>query len=197
MKSIKVGITGGIGSGKSFVAKIFKTLAIPFYDADKEAKDLMVRSELIRDGLIHAFGVEVYLEDGALNRKWLSAQVFNNPEKLKLLNSIVHPIVIQDAVDWANAQTSCYSLKEAALLFESGSYKTLDYTILVVAPVELRIERVMKRDEVSREEVINRINQQMPEEEKLKLADFVVVNDGIQPLLPQLYKIHKELTCTC
>jgi len=197
MNSIKVGITGGIGSGKSFVAKIFKTLAVPFYDADKEAKDLMVRNELIRNGLTHAFGVEVYFEDGTLNRKWLSAQVFNNPEKLKLLNSIVHPIVIQDAVDWANAQTSCYSLKEAALLFESGSYKTLDYTILVVAPVELRIERVMKRDEVSREDVINRINKQMPEEEKLKLADFVIVNDGIQPLLPQLYKIHKELASTC
>jgi dephospho-CoA kinase len=197
MKSIKVGITGGIGSGKSFVAKIFKTLGVPFYDADKEAKDLMVSSDLIRNGLVDAFGAEVYFYDGTLNRKWLSGQVFNNPEKLKLLNSIVHPVVIQDAVDWGNAQTFSYSLKEAALLFESGSYKTLDYTILVVAPEELRIERVMKRDEVSREEVINRINKQMPEEEKLKLADFIIVNDGIQPLLPQLYKIHKELTSTC
>lgn len=197
MKSIKVGITGGIGSGKSFVAKIFKTLGVPFYDADKEAKDLMVRSELIRNGLIGAFGKDVYFQDGTLNRKWLSSQVFNNPEKLKQLNSIVHPIVIQDAVDWANAQTFCYSLKEAALLFESGSYKTLDYTILVVAPEELRIERVIKRDEVSREEVRNRINKQMPEEEKRKLADFVIVNNGIQPLLPQLYKIHKKLISKC
>jgi dephospho-CoA kinase len=123
--------------------------------------------------------------------------VFNNPEKLELLNSIVHPVVIQDAVDWANTQTSCYSLKEAALLFESGSYKTLDYTILVVAPEELRIERVMNRDGVSREEVLNRINKQMPEEEKRKLADFIIVNDGIQPLIPQLYEIHKQLIRTC
>jgi dephospho-CoA kinase len=197
MKSIKVGITGGIGSGKSFVAKIFKTMGIPFYDADKEAKLIMTRSVIIREGLIQAFGEEVYFEDGSLNRKWLSAQVFNNPEKLELLNSIVHPVVIQDAVDWANTQTSCYSLKEAALLFESGSYKTLDYTILVVAPEELRIERVMNRDGVSREEVLNRINKQMPEEEKRKLADFIIVNDGIQPLIPQLYEIHKQLIRTC
>lgn len=197
MKSIKVGITGGIGSGKSFVAKIFKTMGIPFYDADKEAKLIMTRSVIIREGLIQAFGEEVYFEDGSLNRKWLSAQVFNNPEKLELLNTIVHPVVIQDAVDWANTQTSCYSLKEAALLFESGSYKTLDYTILVVAPEELRIERVMNRDGVSREEVLNRINKQMPEEEKRKLADFIIVNDGIQPLIPQLYEIHKQLIRTC
>ncbi|NGM73525.1 dephospho-CoA kinase [Sphingobacterium sp. SGL-16] len=197
MKSIKVGITGGIGSGKSFVAKIFKTMGIPFYDADKEAKLIMTRSVIIREGLIQAFGEEVYFEDGSLNRKWLSAQVFNNPEKLELLNTIVHPVVIQDAVDWANTQTSCYSLKEAALLFESGSYKTLDYTILVVAPEELRIERVMNRDGVSREEVLNRINKQMPEEEKRKLADFIIVNNGIQPLIPQLYEIHKQLIRTC
>lgn len=197
MKSTKVGITGGIGSGKSFIAKIFKTLRVPFYDADKEAKVIMMHSAVIRNGLIQAFGAEVYFEDGTLNRKWLSAQVFNNPEKLKTLNAIVHPVVIQDAVDWANAQTTCYSLKEAALLFESGSYKTLDYTILVVAPEDLRIDRVMTRDAVTRVEVLNRINKQMPEDDKRKLADFIIVNDGIQPLLPQIYKIHKQLISTC
>lgn len=197
MKSIKVGITGGIGSGKSFVAKVFKTMGIPFYDADKEAKTLMWRSEVIRNGLIQAFGAEVYFEDGTLNRKWLSNQVFNNSDQLELLNSIVHPVVIQDAVDWADAQTSPYSLKEAALLFESGSYKTLDYTILVIAPEDLRIERVMQRDGVTREEVMNRINKQMPEDEKRKLADFIIVNDGIQPLIPQIYTIHKQLISTC
>lgn len=197
MKSTKVGITGGIGSGKSFIAKIFKAMGVPFYDADKEAKSLMIRSEAIRKGLIHAFGSEVYFENGELNRNWLSAQVFNDPNKLAILNNIVHPIVIQDAVDWANAQTSCYSLKEAALLFESGSYKTLDYTILVVAPEDIRIERVMERDKVTREEVQNRINKQMSDEEKMKLADFIIVNDGVQPILPQLYNIHKQLTSTC
>lgn len=197
MKSIKVGITGGIGSGKSFVAKVFKTMFIPFYDADKEAKALMWRSEVIRKGLIQAFGAEVYFEDGTLNRKWLSNQVFNNADQLELLNSIVHPVVIQDAVDWADAQTSPYSLKEAALLFESGSYKTLDYTILVIAPEDLRIERVMQRDGVTREEVMNRINKQMPEDEKIKLANFIIVNDGIQLLIPQIYTIHKQLISTC
>ena len=197
MKSIKVGITGGIGSGKSFVAKIFKTMGVPFYDADREAKSIMTESEVVREGLTQAFGSEVYFEDGTLNRKWLSAQVFNNPTQLELLNSIVHPAVIKDAVDWSNAQTSCYNLKEAALLFESGSYKTLDFTILVVAPEETRIERVMKRDNVNREEVINRINKQMPENEKRKLADFIIVNDGNTSLIPQIYTLHKQLISTC
>lgn len=189
--SLKIGITGGIGSGKSFVSKIFKTLGVPFYDADKEAKAIMVTSEEIRKGLIDAFGSETYFKDGSLNRKHLSAQVFNNQEKLDLLNSIVHPVVIQDAVDWGNRQTAIYSLKEAALLFESGSYKTLDYTILVTAPEDLRIQRVMKRDDVTKEEVLNRISKQWSEEEKRSLADYVIINDEKQPLLPQIFKVHQ------
>lgn len=197
MKSIKVGITGGIGSGKSFVAKIFKSMGVPFYDADKEAKLIMTKSQKVRDGLIQAFGKEVYFENGELNRKWLSAQVFDNPERLELLNSIVHPVVIQDAVDWGNRQIAPYSLKEAALLFESLSYKTLDFTILVIAPEDVRIERVMQRDNVTKEEVINRINKQMSDEEKLKLADFVIFNDGKKALLPQIYKLHQQLMRTC
>lgn len=197
MKTLKIGITGGIGSGKSFVAKIFKTLGVPFYDADKQAKDLMTSSESIRTGLIEAFGSEVYFEDGNLNRKWLSDQVFQDTDKLELLNSIVHPIVIQDAVDWGNAQTGYYSLKEAALLFESGSYKTLDYTILVVAPEDIRITRVMTRDGVTEEEVKRRISKQMDEEAKMKLADFIIVNDGKEPLIPQIIKLHKQFTSTC
>ena len=197
MKSIKVGITGGIGSGKSFVATLFKTLGVPFYDADKEAKDIMTKSVAVRSGLVTAFGSEVYFEDGSLNRKWLSTQVFNNPEKLTLLNSIVHPVVIQDAIAWSNGQTSCYNLKEAALLFESGSYKSLDYTILVVAPKELRIQRVMKRDNVTAQEVISRMDKQMAEEEKVKLADFILINDGIQPLIPQIYKLHEQFLSLC
>ena len=191
--ALKIGITGGIGSGKSFVSKIFKTMGVPFYDADKEAKHIMTTSNIIKDGLTAYFGPEVYFENGDLNRKYLSAQVFNNQEKLDKLNSIVHPVVIQDAVDWANMQTTDYSLKEAALLFESNSYKTLDYTILVTAPEELRIERVIKRDNTTREEVIKRISKQMKEEEKLKLADFIIVNDGLTSLLPQIYKIHNIL----
>lgn|SRR5690606_15495034 len=197
MKSLKVGITGGIGSGKSFVSKLFKTLGVPFYDADKEAKAIMNSSDTVRKGLIAAFGESVYFADGTLNRKWLAEQVFNNNDQLAILNGIVHPVVIQHAVDWANAQRSCYSLKEAALLFESGSYKTLDYTILVIAPQDVRIERVMARDNVSREEVINRINKQMSDEAKMEMAHFILVNDGIEPLLPQIYNIHKQLIDKC
>lgn len=191
--TLKVGITGGIGTGKSFVSKIFKTMGIPFYDADLEAKLIMVKDNNIRMALVKAFGPETYFEDGSLNRAHLSKQVFDNSQRLEVLNNIVHPAVIQAGVDWSNAQNGPYSLKEAALLYESGSYKKLDYTILVTAPEELRIARVMKRDKVSREEVLNRIQKQMPEEEKLKFADFVIHNDEQQPLLPQIINIHHTL----
>ena len=197
MKSFKVGITGGIGSGKSYIAKVFKTLNIPFYDADREAKALMNTSEIVRQGLVEAFGTQVYQENGLLNRKWLADQVFNNVEKLALLNSIVRPVVIQHAEARGNAQQTCYNLKEAALLFESGSYKTLDYTILVVAPQDIRIKRVIQRDNVSKDEVINRINKQMPDESKMELANFIIVNDEKTPLLPQIYNIHKLLLSKC
>lgn len=191
--TLKVGITGGIGTGKSFVSKIFKTMGIPFYNADLEAKLIMVKDNNIRMALVKAFGPETYFEDGSLNRVYLSKQVFDNSQRLEMLNNIVHPAVIRAGVDWSNAQNGPYSLKEAALLYESGSYKKLDYTILVTAPQELRIARVMKRDKVSREEVLNRIQKQMPEEEKLKFADFVIHNDERQPLLPQIINIHHTL----
>lgn len=190
---LKIGITGGIGTGKSFVSKIFKSMGVPFYDADKAAKDIMTNSDIVRRGLMDAFGSETYCEDGALNRKWLADKVFKDPEKLQVLNGIVHPVVIQNAVDWAEKQRGAYSLKEAALLYESGSYQSLDYTILVEAPLELRIERVIKRDQVSEEEVLDRMSRQMSEEEKKGYADFIVVNDEITPLLPQVLAIHHKL----
>ncbi|MBE8722575.1 dephospho-CoA kinase [Sphingobacterium pedocola] len=190
---LKIGITGGIGTGKSFVSKIFKSMGIAFYDADKEAKDIMVKSDIIRKGLINEFGSETYGEDGALNRKWLADKVFKDPEKLELLNGIVHPVVIQDALDWTEKQRGAYSLKEAALLYESGSYKSLDYTILVAASLDLRLKRVMKRDHVSKEEVLDRMSRQMPEEEKKGYADFIIVNDEVTPLLPQVLAIHRKL----
>src|SRR5690606_32331403 len=146
--------------------------------------------------LIRVFGRETYLEDGQINREYLSAVVFNNPEKLTLLNSIVHPAVIQASVDWSNKQTAPYILKEAALLYESGSYKNLDYTILVTAPEELRIQRVMQRDGVEREDVLRRMARQMPEEEKLQYADFLIHNDEVLPLLPQVLAIHNNLIHT-
>src|SRR5690606_15419288 len=142
---LKIGITGGIGSGKSYVAKIFKALGVPFYDADKEAKALMNTNQDIKTALTDEFGSEVYDIRGRLNRSYLASQVFKDKERLDKLNAIVHPIVIQHGEDWALSQTFPYSLKEAALLFESGSYKKLDYTILVTAPTDIRIKRVMQR----------------------------------------------------
>lgn len=191
--TIKVGITGGIGSGKSFVSSIFKTMGIPFYDADREAKFLMNHDPDLRRGLIDIFGVEVYQADGSLDRRWLAKQVFGDSDKLNLLNSIVHPIVIRHAERWAEKQIAAYSLKEAALLIESGSYKSLDCLILVRAPEPLRIERVMQRDNVSRAEVIERINKQMTEEEKQKYVNFTILNDGVSPLLPQILQIHQQI----
>ncbi len=190
--SLKIGITGGIGVGKSVVTKIFKVLGIPTYDADKEAKDIMVKNDAVRQSLVDTFGQEVYFEDGSLNREWLGKRVFADAEELKKLNAIVHPAVIKDGEDWAAAQTSIYSVKEAALLFESGSYKALDFTILVVSPLELRIERVMKRDKVDREEVLRRINKQMPEEEKEKLSDCIVYNDDEHSLIEQVMELHQK-----
>lgn len=191
--ALKVGITGGIGTGKSFVSKIFQTMGIPYYDADLEAKLIMVRDGNVRAALIDAFGRETYFADGTLNRAHLAAMVFQDYAQLGILNGIVHPAVIQAGVDWSNTQSGPYSLKEAALLYESGSYKQLDCTILVTAPTELRVQRVMKRDNISRDDVINRMQKQMPEEEKLAFADFIIHNDEVRPLLPQVISIHQEL----
>lgn len=189
---LKIGITGGIGVGKSVVTKIFKVLGIPTYDADREAKDIMVKNDAVRQSLMQTFGKEAYFEDGSLNREWLGKRVFSDADELKKLNAIVHPAVIKDGEDWAAAQTSIYSVKEAALLFESGSYKALDYTILVVSPLELRIERVMQRDKVDRQEVLRRINKQMPEEEKEKLSDCIVYNDDEHGLIEQVMELHQK-----
>lgn len=191
--SIKVGITGGIGVGKSYVAKIFKTMGIPVYDADTEAKKLMKSHPDIKENLIREFGENTYTKKGELDNKYLAKLVFDNTEKLNKLNAIVHPVVIQHGRDWGERQKTEYSLKEAALLFESGSYKELDYTILVTAPIDVRIARVMGRDGVDREAVLQRMAKQMPEDEKATLADFTIANDGMSALLPQIMEIHKKL----
>jgi len=193
---MKIGITGGIGSGKSYVSRIFRALGVPCYDADREAKELMNSDRHIREALVKAFGPGVYGSDGLLDRACLSTLVFRDREKLDVLNGIVHPIVIRHAEEWAAAQAHPYSLKEAALLFESGSYRLLDRTVLVSAPEEERIRRVMRRDSISREQVEQRIGKQMPEEEKAKLADFVIVNDGETPLLPQVLTLHEAFLAT-
>ncbi|MBB2949714.1 MULTISPECIES: dephospho-CoA kinase [Sphingobacterium] len=188
---IKVGIAGGIGSGKTIICHVFKVLGIPVYNADLEAKLIMNKSDQVRLAVMQEFGDEAY-SNGVLNRAFLAAQVFNDAAKLAQLNRIVHPAVIQAAEDWADAQTAPYSLKEASILFESGSYKKVDYSILVTAPIEIRIARVMERDQVTREQVLARMNNQMSDEEKTKLADFVIINDGITPIIPQVMALHHQ-----
>jgi len=187
---LSIGITGGIGVGKSTVTRIFNVLNIPTYDADKEAKKLMNENAQIRHELLSLFGKDVYQSNGELNRSWLSKEVFSNPQKLTQLNSIVHPVVIKHGEDWARSQTSIYSVKEAALLFESGSYKSLDFNILVTSPIDIRISRVMERDDVSKEEVLRRIASQMPEEEKAKIADYTIINDNNHSLIEQIMALH-------
>ncbi|MNT21395.1 Dephospho-CoA kinase [compost metagenome] len=145
----------------------------------------------IKEKLIAQFGESTY-KDGLLDRAFLANMVFSDKDKLELLNGIVHPIVIQEAKDWAERQTTRYSLKEAALLFESGSYKELDYTILVTAPMDIRIQRVIERDGATEQQVQERMSKQLSDEEKLQLADFVIVNDGITPLLPQVWTLHQK-----
>ncbi|MFM9911715.1 MAG: dephospho-CoA kinase [Chitinophagaceae bacterium] len=189
---LRVGITGGIGSGKSTVSGIFESLGVPVYDADSAAKRLMNEDPRLKEQLIKEFGEKTY-ENGKLNRSHLSSIVFNNKEKLTLLNSLVHPITLQDAQQWMAHQKTPYSIKEAALIFESGSQVALDYVIGVSAPVNLRIQRVMERDHISRAEVTARISKQMQEQVKMSLCNFIVINDGIQMLIPQVLTLHDKL----
>jgi len=191
---MKIGITGNIGSGKTTVCKIFETLGIPVYYADIEAKRLMIENTHVVEKIKLLFGLKAYLEDGSLDRKYISEVVFNNPQVLSKLNYIVHPAVREDSERWAKAQKgAAYVLKEAALLVESDSYKDLDKLIVVTAPIETRIQRVMKRDHVNKEAVLAREKNQMSEDKKIELADYKINNDGTEALIPQIHKIHQEL----
>ena len=189
---LKIGITGGIGSGKSTVARVFEVLGIPVYYADEAAKHLMNEDEALKEKIKTSFGEDAYKED-KLDRKFLSSIVFNNPEKLALLNALVHPATLADAARWMQKQSTPYSIKEAALIFESGAQEQLDYVIGVTAPAPLRIQRTMQRDGLTREEVIARIDKQMDETIKMKLCNFVIKNDEQQMLLPQVIAVHEKL----
>lgn len=171
------GITGGIGSGKSTAAKFFEELGIPVYNSDTRAKTIQNENSEVKVKIIAAFGEEAYNENG-LNKPYLSKQVFQNNEKLKLLNSIVHPAVFQDFEDWKKAQKSDIVMKEAAILIESGSYKDCDVVISVVVDIETRIARTIKRDGLSREEILARINNQISDEERIAKSDFIIDNNG-------------------
>jgi dephospho-CoA kinase len=188
---IRVGLTGGIGSGKSTVAKIFEVLGIPVYYADDAAKKIMNTDKELKASLIKNFGEQTY-HDGKLNRAYLASVVFNDKEKLELLNSLTHPATIRDANKWIERQTSPYIIKEAALLFESGASDYMDYVIGVYAPQELRIKRAMQRDHITREGVLQRINRQMDEDAKMKRCDFIITNDEEQLVIPQVLKLHER-----
>lgn len=189
---LKIGLTGGIGSGKTTVAKVFEVLGIPVYYADDAAKRLMNEDEVLQQKIISAFGEAAYT-DGILNRQHLSSLVFNTKEKLELLNSLVHPATIADAAVWFSKQKSPYVIKEAALLFESGTAAGLDFVIGVPAPEPIRMKRVMDRDGVSSDEVKKRMQNQMEEPIKIRLCDFVIHNNEEEMVTPQVLKLHEQL----
>lgn len=189
--SLRIGLTGGMGSGKSTVAGIFKVLGIPVFDADATAKNIMQTDPGLKTAIIDTFGETVY-PGGLLDRKKLASLVFTDPYQLEKLNALVHPRTIAAAEAWASEQTAPYTVKEAALFFEAGSAIGIDYMIGVYAPKHTRIKRVMDRDGISREEVLARMSRQIQEEVKMRLCDFVVVNDEQQLLLPQVLKLHEQ-----
>jgi dephospho-CoA kinase len=186
---LKIGLTGGIGSGKSTVAKVFELLNVPVYYADEASKRLYHTDKQLMADIKKYFGEDVYT-GGLLNRSKLAELVFNNPEKLELLNQLVHPPTIRDAEEWMRKQNAPYIIKEAALLFESGSVAGLDYVIGVKAPLLIRLKRAMDRDGVSREQVLNRMDRQLDEEIKMRLCDFIIDNGEQKLVIPQVLALH-------
>ena len=193
----KGGITGGIGSGKSTACKIFELLGVPVYYADDAAKKLMQQNTTLRQQIQMHFGKDAYLTDGTLNRPFLSAAIFSNEQKRAILNNLVHPIVGEDVRQWFETLNHPYALEEAALLFESGSYQKLDFIITVTAPTEIRLKRVMNRDKVDRQAVIQRMNAQWTDDEKVKKSDFIIYNNETQALIPQILRIHRSILERC
>jgi len=188
---LKIGLTGGIGSGKTTVAKIFQLLNVPVYYADEATKLLYHTDATLMASVKKHFGEDVYTA-GKLNRSKLAAIVFSDPEKLTLLNKLAHPPTIKDAQDWMIKQTAPYIIKEAALLFESGSNKGLDYIIGVRSSLELRIKRTMERDGITKDEVIKRMQRQMNEESKMKKCDFIIENNEQELVIPQVISLHEK-----
>lgn len=187
-----VGLTGGIGSGKSTVAKYFQRLGIPVYHSDERAKVLMEENESIKAEIIQIFGPDSYAEE-KLNRAYIAEIVFSNPQFLKKLNAIVHPAVRADFLAWCKLQNAPYVIQEAAVLFENYGYKNLDYNILVKAPKEERERRVMERDGSTREQVQARILNQWTDERKAPLADFILENIDLETTKGNVFKLHELL----
>jgi len=190
---LKIGITGNIGSGKTTVSRLFELLGIPVFYSDEEAKKVMTTDAQLIAGIKQTFGHEAYFRDGTLNRKYIAGIVFNKESELQKLNSLVHPAVFRAFDHWVLQHVNApYILKEAAILFESGSYKDCDYTILVTAPTPMRIARVMQRDAITQAEAQSRNDKQMPEDEKRELASYVLCNDNSRLLIPQVLALHEH-----
>ena len=192
--TLHYGLTGNIGSGKSTVAALLAVLGVPVYYADDRAKAILTEEAAVKQAVTELLGAEAYREDGSLNKTWIAGKVFHDKSLLTAYNHIIHPAVRADAQNWQTAQSNApYTIREAALLFEAGSYRELDGIICVTAPEALRLSRVMNRDGVTEAQVVARMAHQWPEAEKEVLSQFVIVNDGQQPLIPQVWRIHHAL----
>lgn len=192
----KVGLTGGIGSGKSTVSQAFTSLGIPVYCSDIRSKMLVASDERIISGLKKILGNDIYSPTGELDKRQMASEIFTNKEKLACVNSLIHPIVNEDFANWTEEQKKLgapYVINEAAIMIENGSYKLLDHIIIVTAPLELRIQRCIERDHVDRQAIEQRINNQMPENEKLSFANDILVTDDKHFILPQILEIHERL----
>ena len=189
---LKIGITGGIGTGKSTICEIFALLGIPVYNADKAAKRLMATNEGLKKQLIASFGSLAFTSTGDLDTTYIANKVFTDEKALKQLNALVHPAVLADFDQWCSQQHAPYVLKEAALLIESGSYKQCDYTILVESPLARRIQRLQSRDNSSEAQIRARIANQLSEEEKAKVANYLLLNDEKHLLIPQVLALHTQ-----
>ena len=190
---IKVGLTGGIGSGKTTVANYFIELGMPVYFADKEAKKLMNSSTKIKNKLINEFGENTY-KNGELNRKYLANIVFHNKSKLSIINGIVHPAVAKHFAKWVKKQKTKYVIQENAILFENNTASNFDYIITVTAPVDVKIDRIIKRDSTTKEDVLSRMNNQWDDIKKIEMSDFVINNIELSDTKKQIAKLHKKLS---
>lgn len=189
----KGGLTGGIGSGKSYVAKQFMSFGIPVYFADKEAKRLMIQDKSLKNQIKELLGQDSYHRNGRLNRAYVASKIFEDKKMLKGINKLVHPAVKADFTRWAEEQVAPYVLEESAIIFENKLHKYFDQVILVTADEDLRIDRVMKRDKSSRNQVLARMKQQLPDKKKIPLANFIIYNNEDQSLLKQVKAIHEAL----
>ena len=191
--TLKIGITGGIGSGKTIVCEIFKLLGVPVFQADFVAGKLINSDAVIRSELISRYGNDIYQTDRKVNREKLAGIIFNDDAELEKVNKIIHPVVRNEFMNWVKNQEAEYVIHEAAILFESGFYKMMDAAILVTAPEEMRIDRVIRRNGLTRENVVSRIAKQWPDSEKRKFATFELINDNKSLLIPQIIEIDNKI----